>query len=423
MPEENKKQSDYNIFITTSIYPEAASVFTSRLKSLEEIKDDCYVVLDTNVLLTPYSVGEADLLDQCRKTYKFLIAQGRLIIPGQVAREFAKNRAGKLAELYQQLCRKKQLQQIQSGKYPLLGSLAEYKEVTRLEKEINNKIQEYQIAVNKVLEYIQGWQWNDPVSLLYHELFTGNVVLEPQISEEYVKEDLDRRQLHKIPPGYKDAAKEDKGVGDLLIWHTILEIGKTQKKSVIFVSGDEKADWFQQSEKLPLYPRYELVDEFRRLSDEHSFHIIKFSRFLELFGANETIVEEVKREEGLLNRQIIILPANPLPQEISQHLEQFLFVWKVHYGHRLEKLAEPNLSNLMYRFHDIGDKIVKVGLSIHHDVIPRELARTVVGIGYDILSLGDMQFYMDGGKSISEFNELGDKIMKKIESIIGERIG
>ncbi len=407
--------------IRYGIYPEAASVFTSRLKSLEEIKNDCYIVLDTNVLLTPYSVGEAHLLDQCRKTYKSLITQGRLIIPGQVAREFAKNRAGKLAELYQQLARKKQLSQIQSGKYPLLNSLADYKEVTRLEGEINSKIQEYQKAVSRVSEYIQGWQWNDPVSLLYNELFTKDVVVEPQISEEFVKEDLDKRHLHKIPPGYKDATKEDKGVGDLLIWHTILEIGKTRKKSVIFVSGDEKADWFQQSEKLPLYPRYELVDEFRRLSGEQSFHIIKFSRFLGLFGANETIVEEVKREEGILSPQITTASSIPLPLIIVQLLEDFLFIWKVDYGYQDEFLIEPHLSKLRYRLDEIGENIIKVAESIHQDVISGDLAKIVTEIGYDILHLRRMRFYIDGGKSEAQFNKLGDEIMTKIESIIGQK--
>jgi len=39
MADSNKKD-EFDIFIAQSIYPEALSIFTSQLKSLEEIKDD-----------------------------------------------------------------------------------------------------------------------------------------------------------------------------------------------------------------------------------------------------------------------------------------------------------------------------------------------------------------------------------------------
>jgi rRNA-processing protein FCF1 len=298
MPEEHKKKGDYDIFIANSIYPEPAAVFTFRLNSLQNIMSDCCVVLDTNVLLAPYAIGKADLLDQCRETYSFLINQGRLVIPGQVAREFAKNRAVKLSELYQQFSSKKQkAQQIQSEKYPLLSSFEAYNQVIGFEREINTAIQEYKDAIDRILEQIQEWQWDDPVSIIYSELFTKDVVIELSLSNEDIIKDLERRHLHNISPSYKDAAKDDRGVGDLIIWHTILEIGEKRKKSIIFVSGDEKADWFYRSDKLALYPKYELVDEFRRASEGQSFHIIRFSRFLEVFGASEQVVEDVRQEE------------------------------------------------------------------------------------------------------------------------------
>jgi hypothetical protein len=50
-------------------------------------------------------------------------------LPGQVAREFARNRANKLAELFQQLSSKRNSpQNLQKGKYPLLESLPEYQQ-------------------------------------------------------------------------------------------------------------------------------------------------------------------------------------------------------------------------------------------------------------------------------------------------------
>jgi hypothetical protein len=65
---------------------------------------------------------------------------------------------------------------------------------------------------------------------------------------------------------------------------------------VLFVSGDEKPDWWHQSERQALYPRYELLDEFHRTS-KRWFHIARFSTFLEAFGASDKAVAEVRQEE------------------------------------------------------------------------------------------------------------------------------
>jgi hypothetical protein len=110
--------------------------------------------------------------------------------------------------------------------------------------------------------------------------------------------------LHNIPPGYKDSGKEDRGIGDFLIWLTILEAGKTRKKSLLFVSGEEKSDWFHKSEGRTLYPRYELVDEYRRSSEGQSFHMVSFSQFLNMYGASESTVEEVREEETRLRIEL-----------------------------------------------------------------------------------------------------------------------
>jgi len=291
------KKTEFDILVADSIYPDAESIFTSRFKSLQEIKNDCYIVLDTNALLVPYSIGK-ESLEQIQRTYKMLVAAKRLIIPSQVAREFAKNRANKISELYQQLSMKRDsAPNLNTGNYPLLYSLKDFKNVLHLEQKINKLLKEYREEIANTLSYVRDWVWDDPVSLLYRELFADGVVKHIQIDKEDVKKDLFWRQLHKVPPGYKDSAKPDEGIGDLLIWRTILETGSTAKKSVIFVSGEEKPDWWHLSNKQPLYPRYELVDEFRRVSEGQTFHIIKFSRFIDLFGASEEVVREIQRKE------------------------------------------------------------------------------------------------------------------------------
>jgi rRNA-processing protein FCF1 len=297
--DKKKLESEFDVFIANSVYPDVAPIFTYSPKPLDVIKDDCFVIIDTNALLVPYSIGK-ESLDQIQRTYEKLVSEKRLLIPGQVVREFARNRANKLTELFQQLNRKRNNSQgLQKGRYPLLESLPEYQESVRLEGEIDQLLHQYRDSLGKVLEYVRNWTWDDPVSVLYSGLFNQDVVFDFNLDKESIKNDLNRRQLHSLPPGYKDSGKDDEGIGDVLIWHTILEIGKTHKKSVIFVSGDEKADWWHRSESQALYPRYELVDEFRRNSDGQSFHIIAFSRLLNLYGASEKAVQEVRKEEVL----------------------------------------------------------------------------------------------------------------------------
>ena len=288
----------YDILIANAVYPDVKGIFETQAQSPDSLKDTSFVVLDTNVLLLPYRTGR-ESLQRIGETYKQLVDMGRLVIPGQVAREFAKNRPARLAELFQQIIRKANVPNLQKGKYPLLESLDEYRELIRLEKEIDKRLEEYRKTINGVAEQIRDWTWNDPVSLLYAELFTENVLFDPAFTREEIIDDLNHRQLHNIPPGFKDASKEDKGVGDILIWHTILELGRQHKKSILFVTGDEKADWYHQSEKQALYPRFELVDEYRRTSQGQVFQIISFSRFLDLYGVSANVVQEVRTQEQL----------------------------------------------------------------------------------------------------------------------------
>lgn len=289
------------------IYPKADAVFRNRLKSIADIKDNCCVVLDTNVLLDPYTTGDRDLLDQCRAIYKELASKNRLIVPAHVAREFARNRAEKLKELHQRLQNKKKLPEFPDfklGIYPLLNSLTEHARVIKIEEDLHKIRQEYEKnvalyknAIEALISVVQDWRWNDPVSELYHEVFSANVVIDTRLSEPELRRDLERRKRHKIPPGYKDSNKDDNAEGDLLIWHTILELGKKRETNVLFVSKDVKPDWWHRSGGQPLYPRYELVYEFMNHTSGCSFQILKFSDFLGLFGAIPAVVEKVRVEE------------------------------------------------------------------------------------------------------------------------------
>lgn len=294
---KEKSLEEYNRLIANTIYPEIKLIFNNKYRPLSEIANNCLVVLDTNTLLLPYKTGKQSL-EEIRATYKKLVDEKRLIIPGQVAREFAKNRPTKLGEIYQKLLDKKsKLSSIQDGKYPLFEGLKEYQELINLEREVDKLINQYKEKLDNIVEYIRSLNWNDPISLVYKELFIDECLIEVETSKEDILKEFDMRSFHDIPPGYKDSSKEDGGIGDFLIWKTILQAGKKLGKDVIFVSSDVKADWWYSHWKQNLYPRYELIYEFLNYSGGKSIHIIQLSSLLDLYKASKDVVKEIENEE------------------------------------------------------------------------------------------------------------------------------
>lgn len=317
--------ADYDIFIWNKIYPNAEDIFATELKSVEQVKNKCLFVLDTNALLLPYTTSSKSI-DEIKKVYAKLIKEKRLFIPGQVAREFAKNRPEKIKELFQKLNRKKtEIKKLYQGQYPLLQGIKVYEDAIKQEKEIDELLKDYTKKIDKVVNQIKKWTWNDPVSVVYNKLFSKETIIDFKIDEQKIKTDLDKRYSHKIPPGFKDENKEDLGIGDLLIWYTILELSEKQKLDIIFVSGEEKTDWYYKSEGQALYPRFELLSEFRQKSDKKSFHIVKLSELLELFGADDQVIEEVKFEEKTTTQRLTF---GHLSAEI-QRIEKIAYDWVI----------------------------------------------------------------------------------------------
>ncbi|AOY76703.1 PIN domain-containing protein [Clostridium formicaceticum] len=293
-----------NPYILNKIYPDANSILKLSIEKLENIKDSCVVVIDTNVLLLPYTVGNKGL-DEIRKTFLKLASEERLLIPGQVIREFAKNRPNKLAEIYHAISdQKSRVQKYKINSYPLLESLSEFQSALKTINDMNELVSKFQKEMGQVLDYIKTLNWDDVVSNTYKELFSPKQIFEPEINEEEYLSELKERYVNKIPPGYKDGRKLDEGIGDFIIWKTILAIGSKFKRNLIFVTGDEKNDWNHQSMGKPLYPRFELIEEYRAISNGASIHLINLSNLLELYGADTSIVDQIETIENQYVQQM-----------------------------------------------------------------------------------------------------------------------
>ena len=288
--------SDKDYFYLDKVFPEPEQIFSFEYKSIEQIQKDCIFVFDTNVLFVPFDSSEKSI-EEINKILKKLKKDNKLFIPARVAREFANNRAKRIGDLFLKVRQTKE--NLNSGPYkfedyPLLEDNQNYKLVKQKFDSISNLIRESRNLLTNIENDIQNWNWDDNVSKMYKEIFTKNNIIELKKEQKDLIEDLQNRIQYKIAPGYKDSGKIDDGIGDLIIWTTILELAKDKNADVIFVSNDQKNDWFYKQDKIGLYPKYELFDEFRRLTGEKSIHIINFPKFLEIRNAKEETIKEIR---------------------------------------------------------------------------------------------------------------------------------
>ena len=146
----------FDPFISNRVFPDAKAVFSRETKPVSDVKDNALIVLDTNALLVPYTVGKEGL-DKIRDTYAAIRKQERLYVPGQVAREFAKNRSKKLAELSQQFNQKMSDASLpKKGTYPLLESFGEYQGLVELENQVGDMLKKYRENLKTILDLIKN---------------------------------------------------------------------------------------------------------------------------------------------------------------------------------------------------------------------------------------------------------------------------
>lgn len=321
-PKSDKREpARHDPLIRDQIYPDPAAVFTFAPKPLSQVKDTGVFVLDANVLLFPYRTGKL-ALHAIQNVYSLLQKKGRLVVPNQAAREFATHRFTKIEELFSSVHQwRESLQNVPEYSSPSLEFISDYQEYKKDRAEANSRISKCRAAADEFQKQLPEWYHNDPVLSVYRDIFTANVLVGPLIDGDVIISDSENRNLHLIPPGScrEDVKKTDGGIGDKLIWHTILGLGETRKSDLVFVTQDvTKGDWVhysgrKDSERV-LFPRYELVEEYRRASDGGTFHIIELSTLLTLFKADKEVVETVQNAEEAKEHHLTSIPDDVVPQ-------------------------------------------------------------------------------------------------------------
>lgn len=321
----SKEKDDHinKAFSLEDTFPEADDLFDNNLKPLEKSYNDALFVLDTNILLLPYKFRK-ETIEEIKKVYEKLISETKLFIPKRVSREFSKNRAKTLSEIHSNVLKLKSGKRTSNIKYPILESLKEKEELDKVLSEIKDKEDTLYSKIDNLAKRIKKWEWSDPVSSLYGSIFTKKILIDTKLSKEAILAELNRRKAHKIPPGYKDSSKDDYGIGDLIIWLSLLELGEREKKDIIFVSEDIKPDWWQHSNGAEFLPRFELIEEFRRKSSGKTLHIINFSTLLELFSASSEAVKATKlaEEHNRIRLQQYLRHRKKVKYDTKKHLSK-----------------------------------------------------------------------------------------------------
>lgn len=245
--------------------------YTNTIADKNAAIKEGYIFLDTNVLLHFFRLGESF----SRTFFQILNkVKERVYIPYQVAKEYHPK--------YLELCvslRKTYrnaidcLTQLQNPLEQLNSRKADY---TRfLDKEIRQECnelfsQQINIIKSKYEKEIDFLTKELENSALFNEIasFFSEKVLEQLDSDilEKTREKGKDRYDKKIPPGYKDAKKDENAFGDLIIWEEIINCvaSKDEIKYAILVSDDIKEDWVLEIAGEKHGPRRELIEEFNQ---------------------------------------------------------------------------------------------------------------------------------------------------------------
>lgn len=416
---QNKMELD-NVFSLERRFPAVENIFTIY-KDVNASDKDTIVFLDTNVLLLPYvakQLGKQDI-KEIQNLYVKLKSEGRLFISDRVAREFIKNRDNKISDIVKALSddnsRIKQLESLSK----IFQETSQFEELENLSTKINELIVNYKKNHNKMVDEVKSWKGKDPITTIYDKVFDSKNVISISDSEEELLTEWEYRKKIRIPPGYKDSEKDDTGVGDFLIWKSILQLGKEQQKDIIFITGEKKSDWFTLSNNEPISVRSELNDEFRRITGK-SIGLTNLAGLLSVYKFSTEIVDKVENAESIFNNNYI---TKNVIHKFSKHLEEIYyklsdiksFDYSTHNG-----MVE--ISNEEIAFKVKFSKASDTSIYVYNDGGSYQLARVKLSNRGDVLEFEDYDstsrvYKIQKGEVVLFRNMQGDVLAIRIINI------
>lgn len=254
------------------------------------------IVLDTNVILDLFrfslhtSLNLLEILEACIE---------KIWIPNQVYREYTKNKFKVFGDSKKRYINfEKNLKNIiiktesdinkllkNSHRYNYFGIENFENELTDSFSNLKTKVEEYknnigieynkiQVEKNEFLECIDEF--------IEIQASNGRVGKSLALKEKLeILSEGELRYRYKIPPGFEDDRKEGiEKFGDLFVWKEIINLPQNNTlENVIFITSDEKNDWWDKNKSGILEIKKELLEEFLELNPDKNINFITLSEF------------------------------------------------------------------------------------------------------------------------------------------------
>lgn len=319
------------------------SSYLNKIKSLLH-DDNCHIFIDTNIISQLYRLN-----DKAREDFYDWVNEytNRFHVPIWAIHEYSNRVNGNntkdyLSELSKIKTYSKDINSISGfikgyvGDSMLIGSSYQDKRdelfkdidkvnalLTKIYPAISNKLNEHQASVHK--EIVEKLSPHTLSSNIYDMM-------------NNTKYEFENRVSGRVPPGFKDAKKEENANGDLIIWQEILSFCETcnsdnQKVKAILITRDNKPDMVyspvnqindgrpaNEKEKLSI-AHESLVYEFKLKTSSIGFYIINFNSLVKILAPEyrelarsfqiATAEENTNNEnETVINQESIIDDSN-----------------------------------------------------------------------------------------------------------------
>jgi hypothetical protein len=235
--------------------------------------DEGIFILDTNVLLHIYEYSD-ELLERLFEVVERL--EDRIWIPHQVAMEFHRRRIEVIGKRHAEY--RKVRDALRKAKSALDGPHQYlHFDASTLSPLVEEALRGFEELRATLVPEVG-------VTDIAKDRLTA--LLDGKVGTAYAREEQSKkheqaktRYKEEIPPGYKDASNTANPQGDAILWFQMLDHARDKQKPIVFVTDDEKADWWLKYDNDRLLgPRPELVAEMAEQGV--TFHMYTATKFL-----------------------------------------------------------------------------------------------------------------------------------------------
>lgn len=263
----------------------------------QKLWESAVFVFDTNVLLNLYRYSA--------KTRKSLLSafeslKDRVWLPYQVAYEYMRKRCEVIYETvqrYEQFA--KEIDSFTNRTVETLRLTSNDEEVSEFKRYLFKWLDS-----NKDRNLLVLNMEEDEILDKILTIFDGKVG--DNIDDQellLIRKEGEDRYKKLIPPGYMDRKKQkdkeddNNAYGDLIIWKQIIKYAKENKQGIVYVTHDQKEDWWNIVKGKTIGPRPELRKEFMD-ETKQEFHMYSMNSFINTYNKmNENQIAKSAIEE------------------------------------------------------------------------------------------------------------------------------